>query len=76
MNILSQKSLDSAGSAESSSKVGAISEEEENEGSMAGSDVGISEGLFQFGDNSTSMPYDLSFTRPEEEMEKDTHTFM
>lgn len=43
---------------------------------MAGSDVGISEGLFQFGDNSTSMPYDLSFTRPEEEMEKDTHTFM
>lgn len=75
-NLLSQKSVDSAGSTESSSKFGAISEEEEKEGSMAGSEVGISEGLFQFGDNSTSMPYDLSFTRPAEEMEKETQAFM
>ena len=70
-NILSPQSLDSAGSVESSLKVGAISEEEEKEGSMASS-----KGLFQFGDNSTSMPYDLSFSRPEEKMGKETHTFM
>lgn len=75
-NILSQKSLDSAGSPESSSKVGAISEEEEKEESMAGSDVGVSEELFQLEENSTSMPYDFSFIKPEEEMEKGTYTFM
>lgn len=75
-NILSQKSLDSAGSGDSSSKIGAISEEEEKEESTAGSDVEISEGLFQLERNSTNMPYDFNLIRPEEEMEKGTYTLM
>ena len=50
-NILSQKILDSVGSTESNSKVGAISKEEEKEGSTVGSNVGISGGLVQYGDN-------------------------
>jgi hypothetical protein len=76
VNILTLKRLDSAGSTESSSKVGAISEEEEKEESTAGSDVGVSEELFQLEENSTSMPYDFSFIKPEKEMEKGTYTFM
>lgn len=74
-NILSQKSLDSAGSGDSISKIGAIWEEEEKE-STVGSDMGISEGLFQLEENSTSMPYDFSLIRPEEEMENGTYTLM